>query len=91
MTDWPQSGLPFGYDRSASVRLVYNMDSEQDQEWLQQFEALRAETTVNYEPPQDEQLRLSQDILQFIEAQGEVKLLIGWHNPFTHRSLVVCR
>lgn len=53
------------------------MDSQLDAEWLQavqQFEPLRAETTVNFEVPQNERIRLSPEILQFIEAQGEVRL-----------------
>lgn len=51
------------------------MTGDLDGEWLQQFESLRVETAVNFEPPESHwPVRLGPDILQFIADQGEVRL-----------------
>ena len=44
-----------------------------DAQWLQQIEEYRVETTVNVEPPQDP-VRISPEIAEFLEEQGEVRL-----------------
>lgn len=41
-------------------------------EWLERFESLRPDTKVNIEPPEGQRVRLSPDILQYIETLGEV-------------------
>lgn len=52
------------------------LSSQMDAEWvhaLQQFEPLRAETTVNVEVPKDERIRLSGEVVEFVKGQGEVR------------------
>lgn len=66
--------------------------SQLDAEWVQavqQFEHLRTETTVNVEVPNDERIRLSSEILEFLKAQGEV----GRHQYYTcyHQYGCSCR
>lgn len=48
------------------------MDDELDAQSLQQIEEYRVDTTVNVEPPQ-QGVRISSEISQFLEAQGEVR------------------